>query len=385
MPQDCVSQDTERQRGAGWHDNTPLKERMSSDTHTIVRPDMLLDNLKTAVVCLDDKLRVCYLNTASEMLFGVSARHCELEPFDRALPHLADYRARLSAAIHEGAAYTERELHLWAGEGEPLTVDCTVTPFTDLQSRPALLLEFLSLERQLRISRDDQMRIQNLANREMIRGLAHEIKNPLGGLRGAAQLLEREIDDSDLIEYTTVIIREADRLQNLVDDLLGPRRPPNKQPLNIHEPLEHVRALITTDLPPGVTLERDYDPSIPDIPADREQLIQVFFNLVGNAVIALGDAGNILLRTRTQRLFTIGGTQHRLVVRIDVVDNGPGIDHDLLPRIFHPMVSSRAEGSGMGLPIAQYLIHLHQGLVECESRPGHTLFSVFMPLETVDD
>lgn len=358
---------------------------MSPDTPIMVRPDTLLDNLKTAVICLDENLRVQYLNPASEMLFAVSARHCRLEPFDRALPHLAEYRARLVMAIEEDAAYTERELHLEAGDGEPLTVDCTVTPFTDHRSRPALLLEFLSLERQLRISRDDQMRIQNLANREMIRGLAHEIKNPLGGLRGAAQLLAREIGASELTEYTTVIIREADRLQNLVDDLLGPRRPPDKRLLNIHEPLEHVRALMITDLPPGVTLTRDYDPSIPDITADREQLIQVLFNLLGNAVIALNDSGDILLRTRTQRLFTIGGTQHRLVVRIDVIDNGPGIDHDLLPRIFHPMVTSRAEGSGMGLPIAQYLIHLHQGLIECESRPGHTQFSVFIPLETVDE
>lgn len=358
---------------------------MRSDEHSRrVQPDNILDSLKTAVVCLDTELRVTYLNTASEMLFGVSARHCDQEIFEKALPYLADHRARLTAALEEGAAYTERELYLRAGGGDPLTVDCTVTPFTDRAGEPALLLEFLSLDRQLRISRDDQMRIQNLANREMIRGMAHEIKNPLGGLRGAAQLLEREIDDDGLKEYTTVIIREADRLQNLVDDLLGPRRPPNKQPLNIHEPLEHVRALISTELPAGIALERDYDPSIPDIPADREQLIQTFFNLVGNAVTALGSSGNILLRTRTQRLFTISGVQHRLVTRIDVVDNGPGIPRDLLPRIFHPMVSSRAEGSGMGLPIAQYLIHLHDGLIECESRPGQTVFSVFLPMEASD-
>ncbi|HET7313310.1 nitrogen regulation protein NR(II) [Salinisphaera sp.] len=356
---------------------------MHSDEQRAHRPDTILDNLKTAVVCLDDRLRVTYLNTASEMLFGVSARHCDREAVDKALPHLADHRARLAAALTEGAAYTERELHLHAG-GEPLIVDCTVTPHTGRAGRPALLLEFLSLDRQLRISRDDQMRIQNLANREMIRGMAHEIKNPLGGLRGAAQLLEREVGDAALKEYTTVIIREADRLQNLVDDLLGPRRPPNKQPLNIHEPLEHVRALIDTGLPPGITIERDYDPSIPEARADREQLVQTFFNLVGNAVTALGGAGNILLRTRTQRLFTIGGVKHRLITRIDVVDNGPGIPRDLLPRIFHPMVSSRAEGTGMGLPIAQYLIHLHGGLIECESRPGQTMFSVFLPMEASD-
>ena len=143
--------------------------------------------------------------------------------------------------------------------------------------------------------------------------------------------------------------------------------------------------MISSDLPADVTLKRDFDPSIPEIKADREQLIQTLFNLVGNAVTALGGSGEIVLRTRTQRLFTIGGTQHRLVARVDVIDNGPGIPRELLPRIFHPMVSSRAEGTGMGLPIAQYLIHLHHGLIECESRPGQTIFSVILPLETSDD
>lgn len=357
---------------------------MSPRDSTGVRPDTILDNLKTAVVCLDADLCVTYLNTASEVLFGVSARHCGSEPFDKALPYLIDHRQKLTSALADGAAFTERELYLRAGGGDPMIVDCTVTPFNDRNGESALLLEFLSLDRQLRISRDDQMRVQNLANREMLRGLAHEIKNPLGGLRGAAQLLEREIGDDELKEFTTVIIREADRLQNLVDGMLGPRRPPNKQPLNVHEPLEHVRALISADLPDGISLVRDYDPSIPDIAADREQMIQIMFNLVGNAVTALGDSGDIVLRTRTQRLFTIGGSQHRLVARIDVVDNGPGIPRELLPRIFHPMVSSRAEGTGMGLPIAQYLLHLHQGLIECESRPGQTIFSVFLPLETAD-
>lgn len=356
---------------------------MRHDTRPGIPPGNILDNLRTAVVCLDEALTVLYLNTASEMLFGVSARHSRGEAFDRALPYLAEHGTRLAAALAEGAAYTERELHLAAGEGDPLIVDCTVTPFTQSDGSAALLLEFLSLDRQLRISRDDQMRIQNLANREMIRGLAHEIKNPLGGLRGAAQLLEREINDAGLAEFTTVIIHEADRLQNLVDGMLGPRRPPNKQPVNIHEPLEHVRALVSADLAADVVLVRDYDPSIPMLSADREQLIQVFFNLIGNALHALGHTGQVMMRTRAQRLFTIGGVQHRLVVRVDIIDNGPGIDRDLLPRIFHPMVSSRAEGSGMGLPIAQYLIHLHDGLIECESRPGQTVFSVFLPMDSV--
>lgn len=349
--------------------------------HPGVRPDTVLDNMNTAVVCLDSELRVAYVNPASEILFGVSARHCRGEPLDKVLPHLAGQHGHLRQALNDGAAYTEREIKLQHHNGERITVDCTATPFTDRNGQPALLLELLSLDRQLRISRDDQMRSQNLANREMLRGLAHEIKNPLGGLRGAAQLLAREFAEPAAHEYTDIIIREADRLQNLVDGMLGPRRPPRKSAMNIHEALEHVRQLLETDMPQNVRVERDYDPSLPDIQGDREQLIQVFFNLMGNAVQAIGEnGGRIVLRTRSQRLFTIGGRQHRLVVRVDIVDDGAGIPEELLPKIFHPMVTSRADGTGMGLPIAQFLVHLHDGLVECDSKPGETRFSVFLPL-----
>lgn len=346
-----------------------------------VRPDTVLDNMNTAVVCLDHTLRVSYINPASEILFGVSARHCRGEPLDKVLPHLACQQRHLRQALDDGAAYTERELKLKQGGSDPITVDCSATPFTDRNDNPALLLELLSLDRQLRISREDQMRVQNLANREMLRGLAHEIKNPLGGLRGAAQLLAREFADPAAHEYTDIIIREADRLQNLVDGMLGPRRPPQMAALNVHEALEHVRQLLEADLPDGVQMVRDYDPSLPEIRGDREQLIQVFFNLLGNAVQALDGAGRITLRTRSQRLFTIGGRQHRLVIRVDILDDGPGIPEELLPKIFHPMVTSRAQGSGMGLPIAQYLVHLHHGLIECDSKPGDTRFSVFLPLD----
>lgn len=357
---------------------------MRSSDATATTTDSILENLKTSVVCLDADLRIIHLNTASEVLFNVSARYCTGVAIERALPCLSAQRPRLLAAVADGAAFTQHELRLEARAADTLTVDCSVTPFIDAAGRPALLLEFLSLDRQLRISRDQQMRNQNLANREMIRGLAHEIKNPLGGLRGAAQLLERELDADRFTEFTAVIIREADRLQALVDDMLGPRQPPDRQPLNIHEPLEHVRCLIEAECPGGIRVRRDYDPSIPPVAADRGQLIQILFNLMGNALAALGDQGTIELRTRTRRRFTIGGVQHRLVAHVDIVDDGPGIAPDLLAHIFLPMVSSRAEGGGMGLPIAQYLSHLHDGLIECESRPGRTVFSLFLPLE-VDD
>lgn len=350
-----------------------------------VRPDTVLDNMNTAVLCLDGALRVTYVNPAGESLFGVSARHCRGEPLDKVLPQLADQKRHLRDALDDSAAYTEREIKLEHIGGDRITVDCTTTPFTDRNGRPALLLELLSLDRRLRISREDQMRSQNLANREMLRGLAHEIKNPLGGLRGAAQLLAREFAEPGAHEYTDIIIREADRLQNLVDGMLGPRRPPRMAAMNIHEALEHVRQLLEAELPPGVRVTRDYDPSLPEIRGDREQLIQVFFNLMGNASRAVDGDGRITLRTRSQRLFTIGGRQHRLVVRTDVVDDGPGIAEELLPKIFHPMVTTRADGTGMGLPIAQYLVHLHDGLIECDSKPGETRFSVFLPLEGGDN
>lgn len=359
------------------------KRRTCSPTGAPPGAATLLENLSTAVICTDAGLQICWLNPAAQVLFGIGARQSLGLALTTAIPALAEQGPRLRRAVAAGAAFTVHELHL-GYQSEERTVDCTVTPLVG-RERPGLLLEFASLDRQLRIARDERLRSQNLANREMLRGLAHEIKNPLGGLRGAAQLLEGEVSDPDLRDYTAIIIREADRLQNLVDGMLGPRQPPRLVRLNIHEPLEHVRLLLAAELPQGVALVRDYDPSIPELAGDREQLIQVFFNLLGNAAQAVGAGGEIRLRTRTQRLATLAGRQHRLVVRVDIADDGPGIADEMLARVFLPMVSARAGGSGMGLPIAQYLTHLHGGLIECESRPGATVFTVVLPLEDGQD
>jgi two-component system nitrogen regulation sensor histidine kinase GlnL len=244
------------------------------------------------------------------------------------------------------------------------------------------MMELLALDRHLRISRDELLLAQHQASRELIRGLAHEIKNPLGGIRGAAQLLEREYPDSEHREYTRVIIREADRLQNLVDRLLGPNRLPQKADVNVHQILEHVRQLVEAEAPAGIVVLRDYDPSIPEVHADREQLIQATLNVTRNALQALGAQGSgmIVLRTRTRRQITIGGRRHKLAIQMDIEDNGPGIPHQMMEKIFYPMVTTRAEGTGLGLPIAQYLIHSHGGLIECQSQPGRTVFSMFLPL-----
>jgi two-component system nitrogen regulation sensor histidine kinase GlnL len=348
-----------------------------------VQPAAILDGLSTAVITLDHALRIIHINLAAESMFSISRRRTLGQRLAQCLPQFAAHEARLRTAFETGASFIERELRLRRNNDDPaqdpITVDCTVTPV--VLAKPGLLLEMLPLDRHLRISRDEILLAQHEASRELIRGLAHEIKNPLGGIRGAAQLLEQDFPDPSPREYTRVIIREADRLQNLVNRMLGPNRLPQKAPVNVHEVLEHVRSLVEAEADAGVAVQRDYDPSIPEPIVDREQLIQAMLNIARNALQAVGDRGLITLRTRMRRQLTIAGQRHKLVIQIDIEDNGPGIPASLMERIFYPMVTTRADGTGLGLPIAQYLIHSHGGLIECASRPGCTIFTVFLPLE----
>lgn len=345
-----------------------------------VQPEALLDALTTAVLTVDHGLRVTYLNQACETLFGVGRRHAIGLPLSQGVPHFAQYEERFRNALRDGTGFIEREMHMRrSGDNEHLLVDCTVTPLAG--GKPGLLLEMQGLDRHVRIARDELMLQQHEASRQLIRGLAHEIKNPLGGIRGAAQLLEHEFPDSEHREYTRVIIREVDRLQNLVNRMLGPNRAPQKADLNIHEVLEHVRNLVQAEAPPEVQFIRDYDPSIPETHGDREQLIQAVLNVVRNALQAVGGSGVIQLRTRTRRQHTVAGNRLKLAVQIDIEDNGPGIPANMIDKIFLPMVTTRPDGTGLGLSIAQYLIHVHGGLIECRSRPGCTVFSIFLPLE----
>ena len=237
-------------------------------------------------------------------------------------------------------------------------------------------------------NRDDRSRSSFKTTRELIRGLAHEVKNPLGGLRGAAQLLERELDSADLKEYTQIIIEEADRLSGLVDRLLGPNQEPRVGSFNIHRILEHVVRLVEAESP-GLTLERDYDPSLPELFGDEDQIIQAILNMVRNAAQSLDEAGTntptITLKTRVVRTFTINAVKHRMVARIDIIDNGPGIEDSMIDEIFYPMITTRADGSGLGLAITQSVIGQHGGVIECASHPGHTCFSVFLPLEVEEE
>jgi two-component system nitrogen regulation sensor histidine kinase GlnL len=345
--------------------------------------NQILDNLSTAVLLLDGELRLRYVNSAAEVLFAASARHLLGQQASALIQcEGGRVRANLRRALDSGEPFTEREIQLALPEGREVTVDCTVLPLRGLEGGGSrLLVEIQQVDRQLRMSREEQLLLQHQASRDVVRRLAHEIKNPLGGLRGAAQLLQGELAEEGLREYTQVIIAEADRLQALVNRMLGPNKLPAYRSTNIHQILERVRQLIAAESGPGIAVVRDYDPSIPDITADADQLIQALLNIARNAARAVAGAGTITLRTRVQRQFTIGGIRHRLVARIQVIDDGPGIPPELIEKIFYPMVSGTEDGMGLGLSIAQSLINQHGGLVECRSRPGETAFTVLLPVE----
>jgi two-component system nitrogen regulation sensor histidine kinase GlnL len=251
---------------------------------------------------------------------------------------------------------------------------------------PALLLEFQQMDQQLRIAREERMLIQQQANSELLRNLAHEIRNPLGGLRGAAQLLEHELPQPNLREYTQVIIKEADRLHSLMDRLLAPHRVPKYEPTNIHEVLERVRSLLLAESPHHIRVIRDYDTSLPELIGDREKLIQAVLNIARNAVQAMQahriDNAQITLKTRSERQVTLARKRYRVGIRLQIIDNGPGIPADIREKIFYPLVSGREGGTGLGLALAQTFITQHHGMIDCESQPGKTIFSILLPIES---
>jgi two-component system nitrogen regulation sensor histidine kinase GlnL len=340
----------------------------------------ILDNLTTAVLTFDADLRLTSINPAGEMLFEISAKKAVGHRLAELLPHARLATRTLSQTLESRHPVTVRGVPLKLPGSRIITVDCTVTPLTDA-GPDALLVELTQVDRLLRLARDENMLERQAANRAVMRGLAHEIKNPLGGLRGAAQLLEQELPDKALREYTRIIIHEADRLRNLVDRMIGSHQLPKREPVNIHEVLEHVRKLMLVEVPVGLTIERNYDPSLPPFLGEREQLIQAVLNIVRNSAQAMDGKGVIRLRTRIERQFTIGNRRHRLALRLEIEDNGPGIPEELQEHIFYPMVTGRADGTGLGLSIAQDIINRHGGLIEFSSRPRLTVFTLYLPLE----
>jgi len=339
----------------------------------------ILDNLASAVIAFDGDLRVCYINQTAEMLLEVSEKHVlgELPTVWMACHGEAVVDLINAAAV--GSPITKRGVVLETDRSS-VTIDCTVSPVLAEDGSQLTIVEFQQIDRHLRISREERLINQQALTRDVVRGLAHEIKNPLGGLRGAAQLLESELDSDELKEYTHIIIQEADRLQELVNRMLGPNRRPSFAEVNIHHVLERVRTLVLAETGDRIEIVRDYDPSIPELVGDHDQLIQALLNVVRNAARVLGDSGTIKLRSRIQRQLTVGERRYRLAAQIDIVDNGPGIPSEIADTLFFPMVTAGTGGMGLGLSIAQSLINQHKGLIECHSRKGETVFTIYLPV-----
>jgi two-component system, NtrC family, nitrogen regulation sensor histidine kinase GlnL len=337
-----------------------------------------LEFLSSAVILLDRDLSILYLNPTAEQLFEVSRNHVVNLPIEQALFGAHALAATARHALDVQTGFLEHEVHIGGGHHPHLQLSCTITP-VELENA-ALLLEFRPLSQTLKIAREERVIHDQQLNRQLIRNLAHEIRNPLGGIKGAAQLLERELDRKELHEYTQVIVKESDRLQALMDRLVAPPRPFVPGPVNIHEVLERARSLILAEFPNGIQVERDYDLSLPELTGDREQLIQSVLNVVRNAAQALDGNGLIQLRSRIARQVTIAKRRFRLALHIEIIDNGPGIPAELNDRVFFPLVSGREGGTGLGLMLAQQFVHQHRGMIEFESEPGQTRFSLLLPL-----
>lgn len=349
-----------------------------------------LEHLATAVILLDDARHVIYANPGAEILFAFSAKQITGLPVAQVFPNCEILCSAIENAVVTGSPFREHEFFITTLKQHSFAVTCTVTPVD--QPPACVLLEFQQMEQQLRMAREERMLVQQQANTELLRNLAHEIRNPLGGLRGAAQLLEHELPQAGLREYTQVIIKEADRLQLLMDRLLVPHRVPKYEPTNIHEVLERVRSLLLAESPAGlskeksITVRRDYDTSLPEIIGDREKLIQAVLNIARNAAQAMQGndqkSSELIFKTRAERQVTLAKKRYRVAIKLQIIDNGPGIPADIRDRIFYPLVSGRDGGSGLGLTLAQTFITQHHGMIECESEPGRTCFTILLPIES---
>lgn len=351
----------------------------------------ILDNLNTAVVLLDSQLNVLCVNSAAEMLFSISLHKIASKPIAQLLND-DELITAIQSALDTNHPFTQRERSIQLID-KKVMVDISVQPIQSEEDDKYLLIELSQLDRHLRISREENLLAQHETIQALLRSMAHEVKNPLGGIRGAAQLLERELDNPDLAEYTQVIIDEADRLKKLVNRMLGPNTRPNQIMVNIHSVTERVRRLLKADKNRDVKIFFDYDPSIPEIKFDPEHLIQAVLNIVRNAAQALSEQEQdnnseseykkekkIIIKTRILRQFNIGHKRHKLVAKMDIIDNGPGISEKMQERIFMPLITGRAEGTGLGLSIAQSLVSQNGGLIECHSKPGKTVFSLLLPI-----
>ena len=346
----------------------------------------LIDSLKTGVMLLDCDLRLRYINMEAEQLLAISDSKANNQFIGELLLGADEEIREIRMAMDKGISVTRRMAELHLKHRRSILVDYTINPYK-AGGEVSALLELNSLEHAQRINQEEILSGARATTQELVRGLAHEIKNPLGGIRGAAQLLASEITESELHDYTQVIIDEADRLHNLVDRLVGAKHPLAFSDTNIHEVLEHVKSLAEADAASNdIRIVADYDPSIPTLQGDGEHLIQAMLNLVRNAMQSINTSqppvenSEILLRTRVARNISISEVFHRIALKVDIKDNGPGVPPHMLSTIFYPMISGRADGTGLGLPITHSIINQHGGMIECKSKPGDTTFSVVLPL-----
>ena len=347
---------------------------------------LLLDSLKTGVMLLDGDLRLRYINMEAEQLLAISDSKANNQFIGELLLDAEEEIQEIRMALEKGISVTRRMAELHLRHKRSILVDYTINPY-EAGGEVSALIELNSLEHAQRINQEEILSGARATTQELVRGLAHEIKNPLGGIRGAAQLLASEVTDSELHDYTQVIIDEADRLHNLVDRLVGAKHPLAFSDTNIHEVLERVKSLAEADAASNdIRIVADYDPSIPTLQGDGEHLIQAMLNLVRNAIQSINTAqppvanSQIWLRTRVARNISISEAFHRIALQIDITDNGPGVPPHMLSTIFYPMISGRADGTGLGLPITHSIINQHGGMIECKSKPGETTFSVVLPL-----
>ena len=342
----------------------------------------VVDHQSTAILVLNNSFEVEYMNSAAETLFNTSCTRAEGIPLSTMLvDEHSNFFERVQHTLNKEQSWTEHERTFRTTANREITVDCTISPMEFNGVRKALL-EIVALDRHLKIFKESHLLKEHQATRSMLRGMAHEIKNPLGGLRGAAQLLQDELPNDELTEYTQIIIKEADRLHKLVDRMLGPNMIPNKIPHNIHEVLHYVYGLVSAEVKEDVQFCIDYDPSIPLINFDRDLLVQAVLNITRNAIRAISKSGEIIFKTRILRSYTIGNKVHKLVACISIIDNGPGVPEDITTQIFFPMVSGQSDGSGLGLAISQMLINQHDGLIEFDSIPGRTEFKILLPIDS---
>lgn len=346
-------------------------------------PLAIIEEANTAFVIINESLELSYANPASELLLSQSFQRLSQQNLQQLANHYHFSPATIEQVFKDKGAFNENEVTLLV-DAQPLVINLSATHLS-FEEKAYVIIEMRCIEQQRRLSQVHYQEHQQKAAQDLVRGLAHEIKNPLGGLRGAAQLLESELPSPELKEFTQIIIEQADRLSALVNRLLGPQKMGERKMGNIHSVLEKVRKLVCLDLPDFINIKLDYDPSIPDFEMQSDQLLQAFLNIVQNAVQALipdvKQGSEITLRTRTAHQVTINGVPQKLAVEIKVIDNGSGIPKHLKDTLFYPMVTGKSDGTGLGLSIAQELIKQHNGRIECHSTVGHTEFSIFLPMK----